>query len=243
VTGESGTRDSSGAARNAALVLAAVAVVGLLALFASYLLHKERPVAGTPAPRALFTATHFTIPARGSACMSSLTLPPSGRILALELGEAVSEARGSPPLEVLLTAPGYRAVAHVPGEQAEGEVQVPVRPPPRYLIGSACLMNRGSTPAALLGSTEPRSASRVKLVVNGKPTDGDIALTFFSSRRESRLSRLGQVFGRASNLTDHLIPVWLVWTLAITVLLAIPTATVAMFRRAVREDEAPRASS
>jgi hypothetical protein len=125
----------------------------------------------------------------------------------------------------------------VPGEQGEGEVQVAVRPPRRYVIGSACLINRGSTPAALLGSTEPRSISRAKLFLDGKPTAGDIALTFLDSRRKSRLSRLAEVFGHASNLTDHLIPVWLIWLLAICTLLSVPAATVALFHRALREDE------
>jgi hypothetical protein len=221
--------------RRAALVLAAAVGLGLLALFASYLLHKERPFAGTPAPRALFKATPFTIPVHGSACMSSLTLPPNGRLLALELGEA-SGAHGGPPLEVRLTAPGYRELVRVPGERSEGEVQVPVRPPRRYAVGSACLINRGNAPAVLIGSTEPRSVSRVKLTVNGRATEGDIALTFLNGRRLSRLSRLGEVFGHASNLTDHLIPVWLVWIFAIAASLGVSLATLVMFRRAINEE-------
>jgi hypothetical protein len=231
------SRGRSSNAQGAALVLAAVAVLGLLALFGSYLLHKERPIAGTPAPRALFKATLFTIAPRGRACMSSLTLPPNGRILALELGEA-SGGHTNPPLDVLLTAPGYRALVRVPSEQSEGEVQIPVRPPRHYAIGSACLINRGNASAVLSGSTEARSTSRVKLTLDGRPTEGDIALTFLNSRRESRLSRLAEVFGHASNLTDHLIPVWLIWVLGICSLLTLPALTVALFHRAVREDEA-----
>lgn len=216
------------------MVLAGVVGLGLLLLFGFYLLHSERPIAGTPAPRALFKATLFTIPVRGSACMSSTTLPPNGRILQLQLGE--TGAHGSPPLDALLTAPGYRELAHLAGEQEEGPVQLPVHPPRRYVMGSVCLVNRGNTPAVLAGSTEPRSISRSKLTINGKPKEGDIALTFLDSRGQSRLSRLGQVFGHASNLTDHLIPVWLVWTIAIAALLAVPTAVAALFRRALKED-------
>jgi hypothetical protein len=224
----------------AAAVCAAVVVLGLLVLFASYLLHSERPIAGTPAPRALFKATLFTIPAHGRACMSSTTLPPNGRLLQLELGEVSGGPHGSPPLDVLLTAPGYRELAHLPGEQSEGSAQLAIRPPRRYVIGSVCLLNMGNTPAGLVGSTEARSTSRSKLTINGKPTEGDIALTFLNSHRQSRLSRLGEVFGHASNLTDHLVPVWLVWILALATLVLVPIGTVLAVRRALAEDEAAR---
>lgn len=234
---ENRIRGGSQTPRAAGTVIAGVVVLGLLVSFTSYLLHKERPLAGTPAPRALFKATLFTIPAHGRACMSDTTLPPNGRILQLELGEVSGGAHGNPPIDALLTAPGYSELAHLPSEQGEGAVQLPIRPPPHYVVGSVCLINRGGTPAGLAGSTEPRSISRSMLTINGKGAAGDIALTFLDSRPQSRLSRLGEVFGHASNLTDHLIPVWLVWIIAVTALLAVPVATVAFFRRALREDE------
>jgi hypothetical protein len=235
-----GTKTSRAPAGAAALVAAIVIALGLLTLFASYLTHKEKPIVGTPAPRALFSASLFTLHPHGRACMSSTTLPPNGRVLQLELGELPSSVSGNPPLDVLLSAPGYRARAHVPGEQSEGPVEVPVRPPRRYVIGSICVVNRGDESAALAGSTEPRSISRSKLTINGKPREGDIALTFLNDRSESRLSRLGDAFDHASNLTDHLIPVWLIWTLAISALLVVPIGTVALFHRALREDEVTR---
>jgi hypothetical protein len=234
---DTGARKHQPEPRRAAAVVLVVVLVGLLLLLVSYLLPTEKPLAGTPSPRALFKATLFTIPPHGRACMSSTTLPPNGRILQLELGEANGSAHGSPPMDVLLSAPGYLERAQLPSEQSEGSVQVPVRPPRHYVIGSICLVNRGATPAVLAGSTEPRAISRSKLTINGKATEGDIALTFLGRRAESRLSRVGEVFSHASTLTDHLIPVWLVWILAVTALLTAPVAVAAMFWRALREDE------
>jgi hypothetical protein len=224
-------------ARAAAAIAAAVIVCGALLLLATYLLHKEKPFAGTPSPRALFSATVFTVPAHQSACMSSVTLAPNGRILQFELREPAGSTHASPPIDALLSAPGYRELAHLPGEEPEGAVTLRVHPPRHYVIGSACLINRGSTPVGLAGSTEARSRSRVKLTLAGRPVAGDVALTFLSNRSQSRLSRLGEVFSHASNLTDRLIPVWLMWIVAIAVLLAVPTATVLMFYRALEEDE------
>jgi hypothetical protein len=234
---ESPDKQSSRTRRDAAALSAAIVIaLCLLALFTSYLTHKEKPVVGTPAPRALFNASLFTLRPHARACMSSTTLPPNGRVLQLELGELPNSSHGNPPLDVLLSAPGYRALVHVPGEQSEGPVEVPVRPPRRYVIGSVCVVNGGTESAALAGSTEPRSIARSRLTINGKRREGDIALTFLNDRSQSRLSRLGEVFGHASNLTDRLIPEWLIWTLAVSALLVVPIGTVGLFRRAWRED-------
>jgi len=224
-------------ARSAAMLATAVIAAGALLLLALYMLHKEKPIAGTPAPRALFKATVFTIPPHQRACLGPVTLPPGGSLMQFELREVQGGAHGTPPLEAVLSAPGYRATASLPAEEPEGVVGVPVQPPAHYAIGSVCLVNRGTSPVGLAGSTEARSVSRVKLSINGRPAAGDIAVTFLKSRPQSRLGRLAEVFDHASNLTDRLIPPWLVWIVALTALLAVPIGTVAVIHRALQEDE------
>jgi hypothetical protein len=224
-------------ARTAAAIAAAVIAAGALLLLAFYLLHKEKPIAGTPAPRALFKATVFTIPPHGRACLSPVTLPPHGDLVQFEVREVQTSAHGVPPVDVVLSAPGYRATASLPAEEPEGVVGVPVEPPPHYVIGSVCLVNRGTSPLGLAGSTEARSVSRVTLTLNGRPTAGDIAVTFLKNRPQSRLSRIAEVFEHASNLTDRLIPAWLIWVVALVALTAVPVGTVAFINRALREDE------
>jgi hypothetical protein len=230
-------RVASGSARAAAWLAVAVILAGLLLLLGAYLLHKEKPIAGTPAPRALFHATNFTLHPRQSACMNSVTLPPNGRTLQLLLGEAPSATNGNPPIDVVLSAPGYRSVARLPAGQGEGQAELFVRPPKHFVVGSICLINRGTSPAVLLGSTEQRSRTRSTLTIDGKAVEGDIALTFVGNHGKTRLSRLGEAFEHASNLTDRLIPDWLVWLIAVFVALSLPVATIAFFYRALREDE------
>ena len=227
---------ASGSARAAAALAAAVIVAGALLLLGFYLLHKEKPIAGTPAPRALFHATTFTLHPHQSACMSSITLPPNGRTLQLLLGES-SSGSGSPPIDVALSAPGYRSTAEVQGGQSEGQAQVAVHPPRHFVIGTVCLTNRGTSPALLVGSTELRSRTRSKLTIGGRPVAGDVALTFVDNKSRTRLSRVGEAFEHASNLTDRLIPAWLVWTIAVLVALSVPIGAIVFFQRALREDE------
>jgi hypothetical protein len=221
----------------ATIVAAVVVLCCALLLLVSYLLHTERPLVGTPGPSAQSKASEFTILPHQRACMSSVTLVPNGRIVQLELGEASATRHRNPPIDVLLSAPGYSAIAHMPGGEPEGVVALPIQPPLRTVIGSACLVNLGTTPAVFFGSTEPRTRSRSTLTINGKPSTGDIGLSLLDNRSRSRLSRLGEVFDHASNLTDHLIPVWLIWLLTVSALLVVPVGVVAFFRQAVREDE------
>ena len=169
--------------------------------------------------------------------MSSITLVPRGRVVQLELGEASGSGHRNPPVDVALSAPGYSAIAHMPRGEPEGVVALPIQPPRRTAIGTACVINRGRTPAVLFGSAEPRTRSRSTLTINGRLSTGDIGLSLLDNRGRSRLSRLGEVFEHASNLTDHLIPVWLIWLLSVSSLVVVPVAVVAFFYRAVQEDE------
>jgi hypothetical protein len=222
----------------AASIVAAAVILGCaLLLLVSYLLHSERPLVGTPGPSAQSKASEFTILPHQQACMSSVTLVPNGRTAQFEVGEASGSRHRNPPIDVVLSAPGYGTTAHLPGGESEGVVALPVEPPPRTVIGTACFVNRGTTPAVFFGSAEPRTRSRSMLTTNGKPSAGDIRLSLLDDRSRSRLSRLGEVFGHASDLTDHLIPVWLIWLLTVSALLLVPVVTVAFFYRAVREDE------
>jgi hypothetical protein len=214
-----------------------VIAAGVLLLLGFYLLHKEKPIAGTPAPRALFKSTVFTLVPHQRACMTPVTFPPHGDLMQFELREVPGSVHGVPPVEAILSAPGYQATATLPAEEPEGVVGLPIEPPPHYVIGSVCLVNRGTSAVGLAGSTEARSVSRVKLTIDGRPAGGDIAVTFVKNRPQTRLSRISEVFEHASNLTDRLIPPWLIWLLALAALCAVPVGTVASIHRALREDE------
>jgi len=110
-------------------------------------------------------------------------------------------------------------------------------PPDHALIGTACFTNRGATTVLLAGSTEPRTISRSVTIIGGKQVVGDISLAFIDNRPRSLMERLDEVFGHASNLTDHLVPVWLIWTLTILVAVGVPTGVVLAFYRALQQDE------
>jgi hypothetical protein len=113
---------------------------------------------------------------------------------------------------------------------------VAITPPATSRIGTACFVDAGRTPVLLDGTSEPRFLARSTMTIDGKPVAGTIGLTFFAERPTSRLEQLGEIFDHASNLTDHLIPVWLIWIIVIVALIGIPVAVVRALYRSLRED-------
>jgi hypothetical protein len=223
----------------AVCVGAAIVVVGTLLWIGPYLTRTAQPVSGVPAPSALDALTEFSVAPRRQACLSTVTIDPNSRQAQFELRPAKPTSRGGPPVELVLSASDYRSTALVPGGYPGGSAAVAIAPPRHSVIGTACFVNRGSSPVLLVGTSEPRTISRSAMVVDGKPVVGDVALTFLDSGSRSLLDRLGEIFGHASNLTDRLIPVWLIWALAILVGIGVPVLMLAAFYRAVREDEVP----
>ena len=223
---------------------AAVALMALLVLggalhwFRPFLEQERQPVAGVPAPPGLFTANGFAVPSHGRACMTSVTLEPDGRLAAFWLRPATASRTGGPPVDLVLNAPGYRAVLHVPGGYPGGSVELPIAPPSHPEIGQACFVNRGQSTVLLTGTNEPRSVSRSPTTIDRRSVVGDVALTFYDNRPRSLLSRLGDLFAHASALTDRLVPVWLIWILAIAVAFGVPGAAIGALLLALREDEA-----
>lgn len=223
-----------------ATALAAVAILfGALVWFRPYLTRKQESVSAVPAPSALTALTQFDLPPGQQACMASVTVEPNSLAAQFELHPAKAGPQGGPPVALVLSAPGYRSVSRLAGGYPGGLATIAVTPPRHSLLATACFVDRGTTAVLLSGSAEARTISRSSpTTVAGTAVFGDVALTFLDTRPSSLLGRLGTIFGHASNLTDHLIPVWLIWILAVLVLCGVPLGILAAFYTALREDEA-----
>jgi hypothetical protein len=238
----------------ASALAAALILLGALIWFLPYLTHKREVIASVTAPSTVALAekqhpvgtslllTEFRVAPRQQACMGSVAVTPNSRSAVFSLRPAGSGAQGGPPLEIVLSAPGYHATSLLAAGYLEGSVAVPLVPPDHALIASMCFVNRGRSAALLDGTREPRALSRSTTSIAGQRVGGDIAVAFLDSPRRSLLGRLGEVFGHVSVLTDRLVPVWLVWLLAVLVAFGVPLAVLVALHTALREDEAATAS-
>ncbi len=229
----------TGLPRMATALAAAAIVLGALVWFRPYLTRRQAFPSAVPAPVALGPASTFAVASGVQACMYSVAVEPDSRVAGFRASPATASSAGGPPVELILEGRGYRTSSLLPGGYRGGVVSVRVTPPRHSLLATACFVNRGAETVTLAGSTEARTISRSGTTIAGAPVVGDIALRFLDTRPSSLLDSLGTVFGHASNLTDHLVPVWLIWILALLTAFGVPVAILAAFHRALVEDEAP----
>jgi hypothetical protein len=222
----------------AAAFTAVLILVGALVWFRPFLARQEQPFAEVPAPAALFVSSAFSLAPHSEACMNSVTITPQSEVAEFTVRPTTPTPSGGPPLELRLQASGYEARTTIPGGYPGGAGAVPIKPPKRSQIGNVCFRNLGKSTALLDGTTELRTLSRPLVAVDGRPVYGDIALAFRKGHRQSLVDRLGEAFAHASNLTDRLVPAWLIWLIAVVVAFGVPAAIIAAFYRALREDEA-----
>jgi hypothetical protein len=221
-----------------ALSIGVVVAFGVIFWFAPAISQRGVEVAGVPAPPAFYAVTYFPLHPHERACMNAVTIEPQARIAQFRVLPAHGARSGGPKVELILTAGAYRTTAFVPTGYAGGEAHLAIRPPAHPELGDACWVNRGSKTALLSGTVEPRTVARPQLTLGGRAVLGDVALEFTDNRELSLPGWVNEMFGHASNLTDGLVPVALIWLLAIALIVAVPSGLVAAFYLALREDEA-----
>ncbi len=223
-----------------ATALAALAMlIGALLWFRPYLTHKQLFDSAVPTPTPLTAANQYVLAPGEQACMTAISVEPNSRVAQFQLHSVKSSAQGGPPVELeLVGVGGYRSVSTLAGGYPGGLATIPITPPRHSIIGNACFTNRGSASVSLLGSAEARTITNSATTVGGTAVVGDISLSFLDTRPHSLLGHAGTIFEHASNLTDDLIPVWLIWILAVLVGFGVPLGILAAFYLALREDEA-----
>ena len=213
-------------------------LAGAAAWFGPYLRRPRPVVAGVPTPPPLFTVSDFALPPHGQACMKEVMVQANSRLAGFDLRPALQSPRGGPPVRLVLRAPGYEASVKVPGGYPGGSATLPIvpGPPSRATLTTACFTNLGDRTVDLQGSTESRTVARSSTFVNGRAVAGDISLAFFDSPERSLLSQLGEVFSHASNLTEGLLPVWLIWLIALLAAFGVPAGITVAFYLALRAE-------
>jgi len=229
-------------------IAAAILLLGALALFLPYATRKRPLVAGVPAPplslgRGQFAsnpvARQLVVRAHGQACMDNVTIEPQAGLVEFGVEPANGGSSGGPPVEVAFRAPGYRASGEVPaGYLGASRVAVSFTAPEHAVIGTACFIDKGSSAIVLEGTYQAETTYRSLTTVNGKHVGGQVALTFLGEQRRRLIDRLGEVFGHVSVLTDRLVPVWLVWLLAVLVVLGVPFCVLGALWFALDADQA-----
>jgi hypothetical protein len=154
--------------------------------------------------------------------------------------------RGRPgtPLDVTVSrwgnGGGVLAAGHVPGGWVDNGTprQVHVKEVAAGQNVSICIRNRGLVPAYVFGDlgsggvgtklgADPRpTITPAQASVDGKSISGDISMSFVGVKARSLLSRLPDVFERASLFRPRFVEPWMLWLLFAAILIAAPLVLV-----------------
>jgi hypothetical protein len=224
------------------LVLATFAG-GALWFYLPHLTEAHPNVISTPSLVGFQSSKQVVVRRGQQACIAPVPLEPALRTVRMVLQARGTEAS---PLEVELRAPGYRGTGRLAGYAPGGAVAVDaaVSPaPPRDVDGTLCLRNTGRRAVGLVGTDEPLSVTIPVTTIDGTAAGPvDPAITFLSGPPQPMISRAGTILGHASAFTGGFVPLWLLWPLAVLLVLAGPVALAwALYTSLGREEEAPRA--
>ena len=202
----------------------ALAIAGAVREWRTPLTSDRSVITATPSLAGLFQRTDVTVRAGERACIAPVPFEATTEraILTIDTRQANVPQR----LRVEARAGGYRSAttarAATPGSAVP--VIAALRPPAQRVTGSLCVRNLGRRSMALVGTTEPRSQSVAVTTVEGEPQPADVALTLAEAEPRAPLSRLDEIFSRASTMTSGLMPVWLLWSVCALLAVAAPLA-------------------
>lgn len=207
--------------RGAAVAIFTVALVGAALLWIRpYFTTQRTFIASEPAPTGLDTLQHYVIGPHDTACMTEATLPRTLGQISVTLLPVGGQPL--PPVAITLSGAGYTTTTTSPAGFPGGTIVLPLHPPKRTVIGNVCFTDIGKSEVALLGSNEPHSATRSTLVVDGKPTPGEIAITLLTPGFHPLAEKLVPVAEHVSNLFDRLFGPYVLLILGGIVLFGLP---------------------
>lgn len=183
--------------------------------------------------------SEFRVGPAQQACMTSVAVSPSSRVAEFRDRGPRGLGNTSPEIELLLSGPGYQSRVRTGGGARTGHLNVvPIAPPAHTLVATACFVNRGQATAYLDGTAGTTTIPYSMIEIGGRRVSGEISLGLRERAHRSPFDLLSETFSHASNLTDGLMPAWLIWIIAALAVVGVPVGVFAAFYVALREDDA-----
>jgi hypothetical protein len=222
-------------ARWAALLGLVITLAGALHWWKPFVTQDRFVATSTPSPGPAGPSFDIPLAPGSSVCVAPTAIDPATGRAQFTL------APTSRPVSLTVEANGrgYRSVRSVrlPASSMQQQVNAPLARPARTVTGSVCVRNAGTSRVALAGTNNAVWIGLARTSRDGRVLPGQaIALNLVETREQSVLDRLGTISSRAADLTGHLVPSWLAWILAVTLVVGTPFAIFAAFWTTLRDE-------
>jgi hypothetical protein len=174
----------------------------------------------TPVPPQNFGISTVALNRRKPVCIQDVLMPAATEVV--NLGGSVPTGKPGPPIDVTITAAGFRHTATIERGWPKG-LSIPVPARSKDLLASICLESRSKTPAVL--NANGGTVVRAYTTVDGTRGGPVVAVDLLGSPA-SRLSRLGTMLDRAADYTWRPLSGGIARVLLALVLLLVPIGAV-----------------
>jgi len=217
--------------------LGAAAVLAVFAAFAiaaavPFATKKRDYPASIPQASPLFFTSVVKLRPGSEACFANAVMEERSEEMRFRVGTV---RRSGAPLRVSIDGPGYSQRLRVPGGYPDNLLHtLPVDPPARATPVRICIANDGRTRMDLYGAAD-RTRSRSRVRVDGRPVRPNVVIGFWERRDRSILERFPQTVERMAVMRAGVVGEWLIWPLAVLLVLGVPVALTWGYARSLRD--------
>ena len=229
-------RSRRGAAGIAIGVAAVILLVVGVARMLPFVTEQRQIVSSVPVPPPLFTISPVAIDPGRRACTDQVALDERSGVAAVR---AVPRTRDVPRLTLTARAGDYRARTPFRGGLGvhRDVLEASFAAPPGPRRATVCVRNDGRRRIALVGTEEPRTATRSVTRISGV-IQPDLALTIYEPGRRSLLAAAGEILDRAALYKAGFLRGWMLAPLALLVLAGVPLGVLWALGHALRAEPA-----
>ena len=214
------------------VLIAAVAtcLIAAFVLVEPWATKKREVAASVVQPAPLFSTPVVPVKKNKVACVTEATITPRSEVARIRVG---TRRRPGVPLAMSVTAPGYHATGRIGATWKDNDLlSFPFTPPKHVVVGRVCFRNQGRHVMDFYAADD-RTVTRSDTFVDGRRAKAHIQLALYEAQPHTVGQRLGDVVDKLGVFRSGLTPAWIVWLLAVLLLVGVPVAVFwAMFRAA-----------
>ena len=217
--------------RRGVLLVGALVLVAAVVLTIGWAGRSREFVASSPQPSPLFETRFVTVGSGEELCLQDVTAVP-GALLA-QLRVSINGREPVPLTLRMFGSGGYFALARIPPTYRDDDVlNVPIDGPARPVHARACVRNDGRHAVAFYAA--PDASPTLAAEIDRSNVDDNPVLRLLEAERGTIGGHAARIAEQVTVFRPPFVGAWLVWLLALLVVVGLPALVTLALWRALR---------